>query len=342
MSKHNTDFIIRTYQQGDEIKINEMFNRVFSQNRDISHWYWKYRNDPQGAHFISLAVHRDGEFAAHYGGYPVLFCRFQPGHTTPDEFMTFHLGDKMTSSRFRGVGFGRNSLLSRTFMNFQNTFVKDIIPFGYGFGTDHSLRFGLLFLNYADIEPVPYRKCAVSNLNSLTVNALKKLFLNITVEEVAEIDESWTAFFYRVAPMYAYLAKRDETYLRWRYLERPDRKYLILKVRKGKTMHGWSVFFRENNRILWGDALFTPGAFDCLKAVLCKLREHPISSGAEFIECWFPPRPSWWDNMLCQLGFLQESEPSGLHFTGPVFNDPESPATLRALFYYAMGDSDLF
>jgi hypothetical protein len=342
MSRHNTDFIIRTYQQGDEIKINEMFIQVFSEKRDISHWYWKYRDNPHGAHFFSLAVSHDGKLAAHYGGYPVIFCRYRPDRNIPEEFLTVHLGDKMTSRQFRGVGFGKNSLLRRTFMHFQNTCVRDTIPFVYGFTTDHSLRFGLLFLNYTDIEPVSYRKCDMSSLNSLTINTFKKLFLNITVEETEEIDQSWTDFFYRVAPRYGYLAKRDAPYLRWRYLKRPDRKYLLLKVRRGKTIHGWSVFFREGNKIIWGDALFAPGAFDCLKALLCRLREHPVSAGAEYIECWFPPRPSWWDSMLCQLGFLQEAEPSGLHFTSAVFNDPGASETLRKHFYYTLGDSDLF
>ena len=47
--------IIRSYRSGDEIKINEMFNEVFGQKRDISHWHWKYRDNPNGPSVISLA-----------------------------------------------------------------------------------------------------------------------------------------------------------------------------------------------------------------------------------------------------------------------------------------------
>jgi len=341
-SHKSNDFTIRDYHNGDEYKLNEMFNEVFFQKRDISHWYWKYRDHPYGSHFISLAISSSGEFAAHYGGYPVKLYFLKPQNPAPEEFPVFHLGDKMTRRQFRSAGFGKSSLLTRTFMHFQDTFVKDEIPFGYGFATHHSLRFGLLFLNYADIEPVPYRKLGLEILNSMKVNRFK-LFLSVSrVKEASEIDDKWTEFFYNVAPHYTCLFKRDAVYLRWRYLKRPDRKYLILLVKKSLKITGWSVFYREGNKVIWGDALFNPGDSDSVKSMFYYLRSHPVTAGADFVECWFPKRPGWWDNILQQLGFNTSPEPNNLHFTGPVFNDPNAPGMLRKYCYYTLGDSDLF
>lgn len=336
------NFSIRSYTPGDEDKIVPMFQEIFGVQRSCEHWYWKYRDNPLGSHYISLAVAEDGCPAAHYGGYPVMLYLKTDKGESPREFLTFHLGDKMTRKEFRGVGFGKSSLLARTFYHFRDTFAGGDVPFGYGFGTHHSLRFGLLFLHYADIEPVSYRRIALVDLDSFRVNPLRRALSRKKVQEVRDVDTEWTDFFYRVAPAYQYLVKRDEAYVRWRYLSRPDRRYLILKICKGKDLQGWSVFFREGEKIIWGDALFLPGDSASVKAVLHSLRRHPASLGADYIECWFPQRPLWWDAVLRQIGFVSSPEPNDLHLTGPVFNDPSAPSVLRKYFYYTLGDCDLF
>lgn len=335
-------FIIRNYLPGDESGINDMFNEVFSQKRDLSHWYWKYRDNPYGSHFISLAVSHNGVFAAHYGGYPVRISSLIHPGMGPEEIMTFHLGDKMTRKQYRGEGFGKSSLLARTFEHFRDTFATNSIPFGYGFGTHHSLKFGMMFLNYSDTEPVVYRRLFQEGMRDLKPSRLRNGLLGLRAETVSDIDRSWTEFFNSVAPGYRYLVTRDEEYLRWRYLRRPDRKYVIVALRRGTDLAGWSVFFRESNKIIWGDAMFREGDIEGVRSLLCYVKSLPLAGGADFIESWFPGKPEWWDVILEKIGFTREDEPLGLRLTGPVFNDPQAPEILREHFYYTLGDSDLF
>lgn len=335
---HNSDrIVIRSYNEGDEYVINEMFNEVFNQNRELSAWYWKYRDNPYGNFIISLAESEDGTLAAHYAGYPVRVCNYHSNNSAPDEFTTYHLGDKMTRKQFRVLGFGKSSLLARTFAHFKQTHAKSI-PFGYGFGTHHSLRFGLMFLNYADIELVTYRRLNLINMSGVD----KTLGPDITINEVSAADETWTEFFNSTAVNYGFLIKRDAAYIKWRYLQRPDKKYLVLSVKNGLKLVGWAVFHRVADKLIWGDALFYPGCAGYVRYMLSHLKKHPISTGADFIEGWFPSRPVWWDAILKDIGFSIEAEPNKLHLTGPVFNDPDAPETLRKYFYYTMGDSDLF
>ncbi len=340
MGRNNRHFIIRRFNNGDEYAINAMFNEVFNQNRDISHWYWKYRDNPCGSHFISLALDKNGTLAAHYGGYPLKLHNYPPG-ANPSETTIFHLGDKMTRKQFRAMGFGASSLLARTFMHFKETFARDI-PFGYGFGTHHSLRFGLLFLGYAEIENITYRRVSPQKLNIRKTSRLRKLFSDVKINEVDEMDYSWTDFFYRAAPYYGCLIKRDEAYLNWRYLKRPDRKYLIVSARNRSGLAGWTVFYREANKVVWGDAMFMQTDTDYLNSIFSYVQRHPIMEGADFIECWFSERPHWWDAGLKKIGFMAEAEPNDLRLTGPVFNDLRAPEILKSNFYYTMGDSDLF
>lgn len=332
-------FVIRTYKPGDEIAINEMFNEVFHQNRSLEHWYWKYRNNPYGSHKIALALAPDGTLAAHYGGYPVklVFCFDK----RKQEFMAYQLGDKMTRKAFRGVGFGRNALLALTFREFQKNFGTDSF-FGYGFGTHHSLRFGLLFLDYVDVEPVPFRKVSVKELwQKVETSALRRVLAMRKVREVDAPDKQWDDFFSKVAPSYRFLTKRDAEYLKWRYVDRPDRRYLILSVMKKGRLSGWSVFYREGSKLIWGDGLFELDDIESVRVMFSHLLKSHYSRGVETVECWFSVRPSWWDRILNALGFDREAEPSNLHLTGPI-TDPEALSMLKGDFFYTVGDSDLF
>ena len=338
----DNDFVIRAYQKGDEIKINEMFNEVFGQNRDIRHWHWKYRDNPSGPSVISLAESVEGIFAAHFGTYPLKLCYFPPGHRAPEESTVYHTGDKMTRSIFRSAGFGKNSLLARTFHHLAEAPKRPDFAFIFGFLTHHSLRFGLLLLNYKLIEPVSYRRLEWSRLSEMRLPSYRRLLKGIRAEQVSSVDETWTDFFSSVAPDYTYLVKRDAAYITWRYLQRPDRQYLVVGVKKRSKLAGWSVFFREGNKIIWGDALYAKDHPDCARASLMFLRSHPLAEGAEFIECWFPPRPAWWDGILRSLGFKNKTEPNGLCLCIALIKDSNSIEKSKNMLYYTIGDSDLF
>ncbi len=335
------NFIIRNYIPGDEDKIIEMFNEVFGQRRDLAHWFWKYRDNPYGSYRISLAISEEGTLGAHYAGYPVRVFSSVPSGS-PLETTAYQLGDKMTRKAYRSVGFGRSALIARTYARFKESYVDDTVPFCYGFAAHHSLRFGVSVLQYADIEPVPYRRISLDRLKKSVGSGLGRIFSPVKVREEGSMGTQWTDFFYSVAADYGCLVKRDAVYLSWRYLRRPDRKYLILSVRTKDKFTGWSVFFREGNKLIWGDALFKAGDPESVRALLGRVSAHKAARGADTIECWFPPRPQWWDRILEEIGFRKETEPNNLHFTLPIYRDLRTVEATRKSFYYSIGDSDLF
>jgi len=335
-------FLVRSYRQGDDHPINEMFNEVFSQNRDMSHWYWKYRDNPYGSFCISVATGKDGVLASHFAAYPLKLCFFgEEERSNCVEYTIYHAGDKMTRRRYRRVGFGKSALLTRTFMHFRETYASAAL-FTYGFMTHHSLRFGLLLLGYTVIEEVPYRTLPFEKLPRRRNRFSEKFIRGITVEVVSDIDDSWTDFFSRTGKEYSALVRRDAPYLQWRYLKRPDRKYLVVVTRRRSSISGWSVFYREANKIIWGDALFQKGDMDSVRSALSFVRSLPFSEGADLMEGWFPPRPRWWDSALKDLGFTTGTEPNRLHFCIGNYTDQNAPERVRNNFYYTMGDSDLF
>ncbi len=63
--------IVRLYEPGDEVAINEAFNRVFSRSRSLAEWTWKYATDVRPVPIVSAW---DGAaLAAHNGGIPADF-----------------------------------------------------------------------------------------------------------------------------------------------------------------------------------------------------------------------------------------------------------------------------
>ncbi|MEJ2190404.1 MAG: GNAT family N-acetyltransferase, partial [Acidobacteriota bacterium] len=62
---------VRLYEPGDEVAINEAFNRVFGKRRSLQEWAWKYATD---AGPKSIVAAWDGALlAAHNGGIPADF-----------------------------------------------------------------------------------------------------------------------------------------------------------------------------------------------------------------------------------------------------------------------------
>ncbi|RMF99852.1 MAG: hypothetical protein D6726_12295, partial [Nitrospirae bacterium] len=123
--------------------------------------------------------------------------------------------------------------------------------------------------------------------------------------------------------------------------KRPDRKYISLSVLKRSEIRGWSVFYREGDKLVWGDALFQRGDTDSVVEILRYISSHPHTKGVRCIEGWFSERPQWWNGILTKIGFRIEKEPNNLHLTLPIVNDTTLSNTIKH-FYYTKGDSDLF
>ena len=89
----------------------------------------------------------------------------------------------MSKREFRSAGFGKTSLLARTFHHLEEAPKQPDTDFIFGFLTHHSLRFGLLVLNYKLIEPVPYRRLDWDRLSEIRISSYSKLFRGIHAEQ---------------------------------------------------------------------------------------------------------------------------------------------------------------
>ena len=325
---------IRPYRDGDEEEILRLFNIAFTPPRSLDHWNWKYRRNPHGNLRISTAKTRSGELVAQYCAYPIRWRRAQPGHSATT-LVCHQVGDTMTAASHRHVGRGPTSLLSRTARHFYARFCAGEVAFNYGFNTGNIQRFSQLFVGAKKVWDIEILSCAAERLRLPPEKSA------LRVSRTCQLDSAFDELFERSAPAFGLLVERDQRYLRWRYLECPDREYAFYRVDRNQDLVGWSVFRRDGDRLVWGDALFDPEAPEAVQVLL----DHALGGGGESrparVEAWFSSHPRWWSDLVTELGFQRHPEPQGLGMVYVPFL--ESPGEeLESGYYMSMGDSDLF
>jgi hypothetical protein len=323
-------FVTRAYAQGDESAILDLFKRSFHTPRSLEHFRWKYLQNPYGTGHISLTFDSDGKLVGHYAGYPVPFV--ESGRA----LLAHQIGDTMTDPSVRHIGRGPTSILGKTALHFYEQFCEGNIAFNYGFNVANIQRFSLRFLRSDRVEPVTYW---MRRLPIPRISRLRRLSRGYQLELVREVTAEYDRFFERVAPAYRFLIRRDALYLRWRYFECPEPGAFLVAIRKWRRLVGWSFFRVRENRLVWGDALFDPGASDAAEILI---RHVAPTYPVEQVEAWFPPRPGWFAEGLQRLGFVQGGEPQDLSLMCVPFVLADATQRMRDALHYTMGDSDLF
>ena len=329
---------IRPAREEEDREILPLFNRLFGTVRTIDHWRWKYRENPFGNHHIAAGISDDGIIAGTYCGYPVPFYSCVQGNR---RILAYQAGDTMTNPAFRSSGLGKNSVLSRIVRYYYDRFCVDRIPFIYGFNTGNIRKFGERFLNYRYISDIPFWVLENPAEKISSAFEWKNRVLGYRVNECDSITDEYDRFFDRVGRHYGMLIERKAPYLKWRYLDCPDRVHRFLAIRKWGKLVGWSVFRQKGDTLVWGDALFDPShphSVTILVSEAIRTATEPVRQ----ITGWFSRNPAWWTTLLGRYGFTKIPEPNNLapcfsffnlEFDGPIFENH---------WYYTMGDSDLF
>ena len=340
------EFYLRPYKSGDENKILEGFNEIFNTNRSLDHWYWKFRDNPYGSHMVCIGVSDEGDIISHFAGYPVPFCSTVEEGKKPKYFTTLQAGDTFTHPKVRRKGLGKSGILARSAYYYYAKFLEGVVPFAYGFNTGNVKNLGERYLGYNYIDPVSYWVKDVSKTPFESPSLFPRLFAGFSVEEVDSVDDEWDGLFARLCPTYKFLIKRDAAYMKWRYLDCPDRTHRIFAIRKRGLLVGWGTFSRRNNALIWGDALFDNRCLESVSRLLHTLLGEYFS-GVETIEGWFSQNPRWWSDHLKSIGFEARKEPDGLTFCYVPYKNKTLDNDLLGekfnnYFYYTWGDSDLF
>ena len=330
---------IRGYRPGDEVAILELFRDCFGTDLSLERWRWRYLDNPLGGPRISLAFAPGGELVCQYCAYPVRWRGLPP--SVPAE--GHQVGDTMTRRGARGVGRGPTSVLARTSRHFYLTHCNGRVAFNYGFNTGNITKFSTRYVGARVVEDAPYRELPAE----ARLGGRRRLGRRYELRRVgrsrpgaqfeAGLDAGFDALVERVGERYGLLVERSAEYLRWRYLDCPDRGLELVAAWRRGRLAGWVAAKRLPDRVELGDALVDPAELPALRALVAEVRETGLP-----VAGWFSERPPWWSKEVDRLGFVRRPEPEGLVAIMVPFVCGDAVERVRETGYYTKGDGDLF
>ena len=332
---------IRWYEPGDEHAILRTFNLVFREvcgpgyvDRTLEQWRWAYLQNPAG-HRISLAVAEDGTVASQYAGMPML-------HDTPfGEELFVHCVDSMTHPAYR-KGLQAKSLFVETCLPFWAHGKEIGDALFYGFPVDAAYRIGQRYLDYVMMRIIDYliRDVAAGELRAPA---------GVDVQRVGEVPDD-------VGELYAVVRaekrgqcvlRRDVRYLRWRYVDNPQRgDYALWCARRSGRLAGFMVTKPKHglapDSATIADWLVPSGDAEAVDALLAAAVRSQREEGKERLLAVFPP----WSpeaSALIARGF--RDVPSATWLQRRLIHNVNKPAItpqfLAQSWWYTLGDSDL-
>ncbi|MBI3819950.1 MAG: hypothetical protein HY286_14735 [Planctomycetes bacterium] len=329
-------FTLRCYQPGDETRILESFNRVFSvgnawfEPRTIARWNWQFIKNPAGTQ-IMLAVHDEtGEVAAQFAAVPRKF-------RAPDRSgMLGESVDSFVDARFR-TALRRPGLFVVTVKRWCREFIGAQGDFFlYGLPIEAAARIGGAFLNYQCVE----------NSLALEKNIEEKRPFGgpsmPAVSEVYDFDGRFDEFWRSIESELGMSNIRDAQYLRWRYLQHPEYQYRIGVVGDAARLDGYAItrFGAFDDRVdqLVVDFLARRGDADTMRSLLRWTADRGLEAGAKRISLLIPSSSPWF-LQLQRMGFFVRS--TKYEWNCSQNRKPFETHALRKEWHYTLGDTDL-
>lgn len=354
-------YTIRRYKDGDEVKINNLFNEIFETNRSMDEWFWKFSQNPLRDINLIVVAEYQGDII---GQYPLLPLLFKYDHKVVKCTTAV---DNFVHPLFRG---GMKGVQKMMYKYHEEICRKEGMSFGFGFPNREHYIFGKRVLKYKDLGQI---RVLFKRLNwNLTVkkrfpwipNSLLKViqFISglgfkllihskghndpkgIRIYEIDSFNERFDLFWKKVKEKHNIIGVRKQKYLNWRY-KKPGADYEVIIAEKGKELNGYIVIEvrRESGEVKGHivDLLAIDEAyFVLIKESLLRF----ISKKVDFVLCWMLPHTAAYASLL-EFGFIEKSDFPPLNIVYTIYdNEVIDDAFLKDQknWYLTMADSDTF
>jgi len=338
------EWSIRPYQPGDEIRLVQLFKRVFGVERTLDRWCWQFRDNPIGEQYIRVAVTNSGDLVGHYGGVPVM------ANWAGERLVLTQVVDVMADPAIRGGLSQRSGIFGRMLASYiQECLGPGRAALGFGFPPIGNLRLGRQ-MGYRELHRVQSLVKRIAERHSFSL-PMSIAALGWVVEEVVDlrpVDRLWLL----CQPELPVAIIRDSQYLGWRYSQQPETRYHVIVVRR-RLSRGWAGL--AVLRLGVGKELAFLGQDDtsaCIvdwlvptyerlasELLLAKCEAIGRENGMRCLHAWFRPGSVHW-NFLTARGFQPELTP--MYLTARSGIEGLSLEWAKEHWYYTMGDSDLY
>lgn len=344
---------IRTYCEGDEHGLNDLFNQVFQRSRTLDEWKWKYLEVPVGFDPSLVVLAQDGDRVV--GQFSASRWLLKVGDT---KVIAAHTFDHSVIEEYRTRG---------VFIDlYQESLIhhREAVKLTYGFPNPVNFRIGTRLFGYTGAGQVPK---LVRNL-SLRPTVARRIqrprlleavhqgsrpFFHLrhtigscarrvcSIRRVQRFDRRVDSLWEVVSPSFKVAVIRDSAYLTWRY-RHPGQEYEIYLAEAGEDLLGYAVFRKATYgmfslgliaELMVGDDLIVA------QSLLDRLVDRSLELGVDQMECWMVERYPLYQ-FLIRNGFFRA--PSEVVLTYRILDD-EIPASLVGdvnNWYLTLGDVD--
>ncbi|MFC1585759.1 GNAT family N-acetyltransferase [Fibrobacterota bacterium] len=287
---------IRSYKKGDEIRIAALDRslEVHPWNRrDVNNWHWKYsEKNPSSKGLVWIMEDKD-ELLAHFAAVPYTLKVFDK------EIIGSHTIAALVVEKFQGRG-----LLKFVADKLFEELKEKNIPFSYGFPNERSYSLHLTHMDYIDLIKFDTWKIQKAEITGDQVVKTEG-FENLPVFD-DKVDTLWE----ESKDDYQIAVKRDQDYLNWRYLQRPDCTYYPFGLFREGKLAGYTVLkLYQEEDILRGHILdiFAPRtAQDVFDDLIRGSLDFFQSKNVDEATCWIWGN-STVDSILKEKGFEKET-----------------------------------
>jgi GNAT superfamily N-acetyltransferase len=330
--------------------------------KNLNDLRWRYLHNPVESTFVDFAI--DDESGATAGVYCASPCRFKVGE---GERIAVQSLDTLTDTDFRGRGLFK-MLAKRTYDRCSEAGVVAV----YGFPNGNS-AFGFFErLGWTRLDPLPFlirplrlpylgqklglpaawtERLPPRPLVSLRPPALSAdAELRVVLEFDDTFDELWQLF----APSFQVGLVRDAAYLRWRFDQKPSKRYKTYGLYRGGRLTSFVTFTvaeKHGGRVGYVmELMHDPARTEDGRLLLRQALADMARSGADAVLAWnlahSVNRPAFRGTGF--LPFPERARPVELHFGIRVFGEfpalaspGDSPALgNRRNWYLSYCDSD--
>lgn len=275
-------FALRDVGPDDIDAMLSLHRRVFGSDTDLAWFDWKYR---QG-HAIAVGVWQEtsGTLVAHCGGIPRRL--WHQGRPTSG----LQIGDVMVAPEFRGILTRRGPFYHATRALYEGKLGPGRIAIGYGFPNERHTRLGVMLKlgwHRGDIASLVWDTSAVPAAHWRERLAWR--WQALSPQDAAfdqAVTQAWAAM--RGDGTALTLGERDPDYIRWRFVQRPDKQYRFFTLRRPwlARAEGVAVLDLAQPQSLWLDWI---GPRRSMAVASRFARRAAAAAGATSLAAWASP-----------------------------------------------------
>ena len=316
----------RSYESGDENAIIELFNLVFRKDLKIGQWNWAYNENPIKRMDIILAL-SDRKLVGHSASTPLEF------HCQGNCVQATRVQNVMVHPDYQGRG-----IFTETLKRLTEHFYSHNLDLVVTFPNNNSLPTFIKKLDYSHIDDI-----YTYHLPSSLMQNAGSRSLDVCIDQKIKFNDMDDTLIRSCLDCYEIYNRRAAEYLHWRFNERSNKKYFLLRAFE-KNHEAALVIFKYYPEMRSVDIveLFVEGSGNNIPSLLLKIKNFYENSGmlVDSFNIWSMPHYTCYDAII-DAGFEKTQFCTHMvtkSFSSKTVNGYNKPVS----YYLSMSDSDVY